>query len=96
MAKYKGNFRCIVLSPKRLIFEGEVLSVFIQGDRGEYELLAYHYPLIGLVKQGEIVIDWDKTIPVESGVVRFFANECTVLVEETAQTGVHAKKDHKK
>ena len=82
MAKYKGNFRCIVLSPKRLIFEDEVQSVFVQGDRGEYELLAYHYPLIGVLTKGTIVIDGKKELPVQSGIVRFFANECTILVEE--------------
>lgn len=88
MAKYKGNFRCTVLSPKKLLFEGEVMSVFVQGDRGEYELLAYHYPLIGILKRGEIVIDGDKAIPVTSGIVRFFANECTVLVEESLKPAV--------
>ena len=82
MAQYKGIFRCVILSPKSLIFENEVNSVFIKGDRGEYELLAYHYPLIGLVTKGEIVVDNEREIPVTSGIVRFFANECTILVEE--------------
>ena len=88
MARYKGNFRCAILSPKNLVFEGEVNSVFIPGDQGEYELLAYHYPLVGLVAQGDIVIDGERNVPVKSGIVRFFANECTILVEETSQTAV--------
>ena len=83
MAGYKGIFRCVVLSPKSLVFENEVNSVFIKGDRGEYELLAYHYPLVGLVSQGEIVVDNERKIPVNSGIVRFFANECTILIEES-------------
>jgi F0F1-type ATP synthase epsilon subunit len=81
--RYKGNFRCVILSAKRLVFEGEVNSLFITGDRGEYELLAYHYPLIGVVK-GDIVIDWTKRLTVRGGVVRFFANECNIIVEEAA------------
>ena len=76
-----GLFRCVILSAKRLVFEDNVSSLFISGDRGEYELLAYHYPLIGIVK-GEIVVNWDKRLPVKGGVVRFFANECTVMIEE--------------
>ena len=80
--QYKGNFRCVILSAKRLVFEGEINSLFITGDRGEYELLAYHYPLIGVVK-GDIIIDWTKRLLVRGGVVRFFANECNVIVEET-------------
>ena len=90
MAQYKGIFRCVILSPKSLIFENEVNSVFIKGDRGEYELLAYHYPLIGLVTKGEIIVDNDRKIPVNSGVVRFFANECTILVEEGKKAKVAA------
>jgi F0F1-type ATP synthase epsilon subunit len=78
---YTGNFRCVILSARQLIFEGEVSSLFIRGDAGEYELLAYHYPLIGIVT-GDVVIDWDKRVPVKGGVVRFFANECTVMMEE--------------
>ena len=97
MAKFKSNFRCSILSPKNVIFESEVNSLFIVGDRSEYELLAYHYPLIGLVQKGDIIIDWKRRIPVRSGILRFFANECTILVEETDATFKAAKnpKDEK-
>ena len=78
---YAGNFRCVILSARQLIFEGEVNSLFVTGDCGEYELLAYHYPLIGIVA-GELVINWEKRVPVKGGVIRFFANECNVMVEE--------------
>lgn len=78
---YKSHFRCVILSAKRLLFEGEIGSLMITGDRNEYELLAYHYPLIGIVK-GDLVIDWNKRLKVRGGVVRFFANECNVMVEE--------------
>jgi F0F1-type ATP synthase epsilon subunit len=81
MPQYKGNFRCVVLSAKRLVFEDEINSLFITGDRGEYEILAYHYPLIGIVK-GDIVINWEKRLSVKGGVVRFFANECNIMIEE--------------
>lgn len=84
--KYKANFKCIIISPKNLIFENDVNSLFIIGDRSEYELLAYHYPLIGLVKEGDIIIDWRRRIPIRSGIIRFFANECTILVEESEKT----------
>lgn len=88
---YRANFKCIILSPKNVIFENNVNSLFILGDRSEYELLAYHYPLIGLLQKGDIIIDWTRRIPVRSGILRFFANECTILVEETEKTFVPAK-----
>lgn len=92
MAKGKVNFRCTILSPKNVIYESEVTSLFIIGDRSEYELLAYHYPLVGLVKEGDIIIDWSRRIPVRSGILRFFANECTILVEETEHTYASAQR----
>ena len=85
MAFYTGNFKCVILSPKNLIYENEVQSVFVTGDQGEYELLAYHYPLIGVLKRSDVIINWKEKIPVQGGVLRFFANECTILVEEVIQ-----------
>jgi F0F1-type ATP synthase epsilon subunit len=85
------NFRCIILSPKNLVYEKEITSLFLQGDRGEFELLAYHYPLVGILTKGDVVIDQTKRIPVKSGIVRFYANECTVLIEETPETMMAAK-----
>jgi F0F1-type ATP synthase epsilon subunit len=93
MVKFKNNFRCVIISPKNLIFESEVNSLFIMGDRTEYELLAYHYPLIGLVQQGDIIINWKRRVPIRSGILRFFANECTILVEETDKTAKAAGKE---
>jgi F0F1-type ATP synthase epsilon subunit len=92
MSVYKNSFRCVILSPKNLIFEDEVNSLYIIGDRTEYEILVYHYPLIGLVKKGDIVIDWKRRVPIRSGILRFFANECTILVEETDKTMASVKK----
>ena len=83
---YHNNFSCTILSPKNIVFESNINSLFIIGDRSEYELLAYHYPLVGLIKKGDIIIDWKKRIPIRSGILRFFANECTILIEETAET----------
>ncbi len=85
------HFRCIILSPKNLIYENEVTSLFLKGDRGEFELLAYHYPLVGILTEGDLVVDQTKRIPVKSGIVRFYANECTVLVEETPETMLAAR-----
>ena len=91
MAKGVYNFNCTILSPKNLIFDNAVTSLFIIGDRSEYELLAYHYPLVGLLQKGDIVIDWKRIIPVRSGILRFFANECTILVEESEHTFTSAQ-----
>jgi F0F1-type ATP synthase epsilon subunit len=80
-SQYKDNFRCVILSAKRRLFEDEINSLFVTGDRGEYEILAYHYPLIGIIA-GDLVINWEKRLKVKGGVLRFFANECNIIIEE--------------
>lgn len=91
MAATGNFFRCIILSPKNLVFEKEVTSVFVKSDRGEFELLSYHYPLVGIIVASDVVIDQVYRIPVRSGIIRFYANECTLLVEETPETMMVAK-----
>jgi F0F1-type ATP synthase epsilon subunit len=81
MANTKTYFRCIILSPKNLVYEKEITSVFIHSDRGEFELLSYHYPLVAIIVESEILIDQTDRIPVRSGIVRFYANEISQLAK---------------
>ena len=85
MEKFIPKFKCFIISPDKLIYDNEVQSVFLTGDTGEFELLAYHYPLLGVLVQGEVVINGHERVPINRGVVRFYANECTILVEENIQ-----------
>ena len=71
------------MTPEALLYQNEVESAFFSGDKGEYELLPYHYPLLGILDKGNIIINWKEAVPVKFGVVKFFANDCIVLVEET-------------
>ena len=79
----KATFKCVIMSPRALIYENEISSVFLTGDRGEYELLAFHHPMIGILKQSNIVIDWRESIPIKAGIIKFSANECIILIEES-------------
>ncbi len=71
-----------ILNPKHVVFEGEAKSLFVPGDRAEFEILDYHAPIVSLLAKGELVLDWKKTIPVSAGMIKFDNNECTILVEE--------------
>lgn len=89
MPKYNSTFKLTVMTPDKLIYENEVHSLFITGDKGEYELMPYHYPVIGILKQGNAIINWRESIPVKAGIVRFFANDCIILIEQEAQFRRH-------
>ena len=77
-----GTMTIKVLNPKHVIYEGEASSVFLPGDLAEFEIMPYHAPIVSLVKTGDVVIDWKLRIPIRRGMVKFYNNECMVLVEE--------------
>lgn len=79
--KRKGTFYVWVMSPARMLYEGEASSVFLEGDQGSFEILPYHYPVFSLLKEGEIIIDWEKKLKIKSGIVRFFGTECVIIAE---------------
>jgi F-type H+-transporting ATPase subunit epsilon len=81
-ARYKATFKISIMTPDALLYQDEVESAFFTGDQGEYELLPYHYPVIGVLEQGNIIINWREAVPIKFGIVKFFANDCIVLVEE--------------
>jgi F-type H+-transporting ATPase subunit epsilon len=70
-----------ILNPKHVVYDGEATSVFAPGDRGEFEILPYHAPIISLLKPGAVIIDWKKRVPVTRGIIRFDNEECIALVE---------------
>ena len=75
-------FKLTMLNPKHVIYEGEVESAFFPGDQGEFEVLTHHAPIVSLLKEGNVVVDWENRIPVKKGMMRFYGNDCVVLVEE--------------
>ncbi len=72
----------VVLNPREEIFAGEAKSVFLPGDMSEFEILDHHAPIISLLKGGNIVIDWERKIPITRGIVKFDRDECMILLEE--------------
>ena len=89
-------FALKILNPKHVVFQGNVESVFLPGDSGEFELLAYHVPIVSLLKEGEIVVDWKVRIPIKKGMVRFLGNECVILIEQQAVPGRGVKQQDPK
>lgn len=84
MAKknYRPTFKISVMTPDALLYQNEIESAFLCGDESEYELLPYHYPVLGVLREGNIIINWREAIPIKFGIIKFFANDCIVLVEE--------------
>ena len=83
--KIKKNqlyFKCMIISPRGILFDEDIYSLFVKGDKSEYELLAYHYPVIGVIKNGYVIINQERRIRIMTGVIQIFANECIILYQE--------------
>ena len=71
-----------IMTPEALLYQGEIESLFVAADTGEFELLPYHYPVLAILKGGNIIINWQEYVPIKFGLLKFFANDCVILVEE--------------
>jgi len=71
-----------ILTPEGTLFEGAAEAVFLPGMKGAFEVLPGHAPLISTLDRGEIVLRPEKRFPILRGVVKVFADEITVCVEE--------------
>ena len=75
-------FTVAILTPERVLYEGKAWSAFLPGATGEFEILEFHKPIISRLKEGAIVLDWEKEIPIKGGAVRVADNRLTAIVEE--------------
>jgi len=76
-------FKATVITSSKVLFEGDVKSVFLPGATGEFEVLDFHKPILSLLRQGTVVINGgDTKIPVKRGAVRMSGDELVAVVEE--------------
>jgi F-type H+-transporting ATPase subunit epsilon len=80
-----------VLSPKQTIFQGEAKSIFVAGDLAEFEILEYHAPIVSLLRTGNVIVDGERKIPIQRGMLKFDQNACIILVEEASREMARVK-----
>ena len=77
--------KCNILTPEKLIYEGEVGFAVIQAHNGEIGFLYGHSPLISKLGYGEVRLNNPKGVDylmVEGGVVEIKNNNLIVLAEK--------------
>jgi F-type H+-transporting ATPase subunit epsilon len=74
-----------LVSPARLLFSGDVLSVQIPGGEGDMTILPSHAPVLSTLKPGVVVVmregQKDEKIFVRGGFVEVNAQGLTLLAE---------------
>ena len=74
-----------ILTPEKLLFEGEIKSVKLPGTNGEFEILNNHAPIISTLSKGEICVtnannDKEK-FNINGGVIEMQNNKIIVLAD---------------
>ncbi len=74
-----------IVSPERIEFEGDVLSVLVPGTLGQFEILTNHAPIISSLEKGKVVygLPNGEKIPLEicGGFVEVQKNVVSICVE---------------
>jgi F-type H+-transporting ATPase subunit epsilon len=74
-----------IITPDKMIFEGEVKLIQLPGSKGAFEILKNHAPIISTLEKGTIKIqdenNEEKLFEVDGGVIENKANKIIVLVE---------------
>lgn len=68
-------FRATIINPNKTLYEGLVHSITLPGEYGEFEVLAFHCPIISTLKQGNIILRQrenspEKFIPIKHGIAK--------------------------
>ena len=79
-----------ILTPDKIVFDGEVESLLVPGAAGPFEILKDHAPILSSLVPGELRFRKDRAeshFNVSGGFLEFHANQAVVLAEaaETPQ-----------
>ena len=75
-----------ILTPEKLLFQGEVKSIKLPGTNGEFEILNNHAPIISTLSKGDIyIIDTEnkkENFSINGGVIEMQKNKIIVLADQ--------------
>ena len=69
-----------IISPGRVIFEGEAETVILPGEAGVFEVMSYHRPLLSRLIKGNLFVD-GSSLSIHRGVAKVDADSVTAIVE---------------
>lgn len=81
-----ATFKFELVSPERILFSGDVVSVIVPSIEGEMTVLAGHAPLVAVLKPGIVMLQSDanngKEFYVSGGLAEVTATSLTILAEQ--------------
>jgi F-type H+-transporting ATPase subunit epsilon len=80
------TFKFELVSPERILFSGDVISVIVPSVEGEMTILAGHAPLVATLKAGIVLVQTNdnngKEFFVNGGLAEVNASTTTILAEQ--------------
>jgi len=83
-----SNLHCKILTPERILYEGDVAKLIVPTKTGQIGVLPNHIPLMSRLAPGELVIDTGtETIPlvVSAGLIEVQPDNQIVILADTAE-----------
>ena len=77
-----------IISPEKILFQGEVAMAIIPGEEGDFGVLPNHQPIIAQLQAGEVqVFDKadsapSKTFKIEGGFAETDGTKCIILSDD--------------
>ena len=75
-----------ILTPEKLLFQGDVKSIKLPGTNGEFEILNNHAPIISTLSKGDIYItdteNKKQNFSINGGVIEMQKNKIIVLADQ--------------
>jgi F-type H+-transporting ATPase subunit epsilon len=73
-----------IISPERIIFNGDVSVVSVPGMMGRFEVMQNHAPIISSLKGGEVAyrtVEGEQKLSIRDGFIEVVDNEVSLCVE---------------
>jgi F0F1-type ATP synthase epsilon subunit len=71
----------VIYTLEKVIFEGKAENIIFPGERGVFEVLPYHKPLLSRLVGGKVIVD-QHIFPIRCGIAGINHNKATVVIEE--------------
>lgn len=88
MANSEKGFQIEIVTPQKLYFSGEVVSVTAPGDLGRFQVLKNHAPLLSSLKAGKVKLALadrsEKLFSIVDGFLEVSNNKAILLTENIA------------
>jgi F-type H+-transporting ATPase subunit epsilon len=73
-----------IVSPEKVVYEGEVDSVLVPGTKGPFEILNDHAAIVSTLEKGVVEIGTSQgkqQIPISNGFVEVHKNKVSICAE---------------